>query len=78
MKKLFAIVKIFRVEKGKKSPFLIISNEINTTSLKVLISLALAVQPGSRSFLLAGNDFFKGLDMSFLNPVVLSWNHVVL
>lgn len=43
MKKLFVIVKIFRVEKGKKLFFLIILNEINIISLKVLISLVLVV-----------------------------------
>lgn len=47
---------------------LFISSEINTVSLKVLISPALAVQYGSRSFLQGEDDFFKGFDMFSLNP----------
>lgn len=56
VKNLFAI-NIFRVVKGKNIASLI-SSEMNTASLKVLISIALAVQPGWRKFLYGENDYF--------------------
>lgn len=54
-KNLFAIINILRVEKDKISPFSVISSEISLSSVKVLISVDLAVQPSSK-FLYMEND----------------------
>lgn len=52
-------------KRTKILPFFIISGEINTANLKVLVSLSLAVQSGSRGFYRERMIIFKGLDMSF-------------
>lgn len=65
----FLLLTLLGWKRAKISLLLVILSEINADHLKVLISIALAVQSGSRSFLQWGNDFFKkGLNMSFLNP----------
>lgn len=53
----FLLLTLFRCKRAKIWLLLVILSEINADGLKVLISVALAVQSGPRSFLQWGNDF---------------------